>query len=346
MRLAVDRAASPQTVTLASSDVTARLVRLDAGGEWTAALAGLRQAFNHSHAANRAFALSTGIDVRLLVCESARFRLACPLAMRAYAGETDVFTPPGFSGFAVSGEVDGFDQLWQGVGRNFGWVCAYVQAHPALPDPCPPAEVADARVAYVLDLSQPPSELLARMSQSRRRQLRRPLPPLSDIRIVKVGAAAFLSRESPAFFSARNAAKLMHLCPEAWDTLLDSPQTVAVAARIDGEIQAVSLFGLADGVADYLYNVSTSQGQDWSANLIWEAIPALQAAGARSLNLGGGIRADDAIAEFKRRFGPAELPIRPLRTIFDPQRYRQLVSASRVPTDTAFFPAYHLPTQD
>lgn len=328
---------------LGSGAETVRCTLLPTSEEraWRLALDGLAQAFNHSLEANRAFEASTGLEVVLLVCEGATFRAACPLALRQYRGHRDVFTPPGFCGFASGGAMPDFAAVWSAAGQAFGWVCGYVQMHPMLPSVMPTPEPADPRVAYVLDLRQSSDELLRRMSQSRRRQCLRPMLAGTELRLSKEGAGAFLAREAPAFFAARQASPLMMLSPRGWDEVLASPDCIAVQALVDGDLHAVSLFGAVNTVADYLYNVSTPHGQAYSANLIWHAVAALKAKGVTSLNLGGGIRALDAIAEFKRRFGPDELSIPAIRTVFDQPLYDRLHLESGVSAATAYFPAYH-----
>ncbi len=321
---------------------TWQLISLSEPAAWTAALDGVEHAFNHTLDANSAFAQSTGYEVQLLVCESAHFKTVCPLAVRHYRGEADVFTIPGFSGFASAGRADGFEAVWNEIGRELGWICAYVQLHPLLPNPFSAKTAAPPdRVAYVLNLDLPLPALLQRMSQSRRRQLSRPSPSDSNIMIGEVGVHEFLAREAPGFYSARAASKLMVPSAEAWESMVRSPNAIAVQARRGDEIQAVSLFGGANGVADYLYNISTREGQAHSASLIWAAVCELRQRGFRGLNLGGGISTNDSIAEFKRRFGPDEMPIVTLQHVFNVPTYNALCEQSGAPTESSFFPAYH-----
>ena len=70
--------------------------------------------------------------------------------------------------------------------------------------------------------------------------------------------------------------------------------------------------------------------------------------GIRSLHLGGGLRADDALFKFKIQFGGQRVPFWLLRTVLDPSRYTQLVTRRAAQTDrspeelvmSGFFPAY------
>ena len=61
------------------------------------------------------------------------------------------------------------------------------------------------------------------------------------------------------------------------------------------------------------------------------------------LNLGGGVREADGVAEFKRRFGAWTLPLRSLEQVYDPlAAYDRFCRSKAVsPSDRAgYFPAF------
>jgi hypothetical protein len=67
----------------------------------------------------------------------------------------------------------------------------------------------------------------------------------------------------------------------------------------------------------------------------------LRALGVTSLNLGGGIREGDDLAEFKRRFGAAELPLVSLRQVYRQDEYERLCREAGVTSHrSAWFPPY------
>jgi hypothetical protein len=75
--------------------------------------------------------------------------------------------------------------------------------------------------------------------------------------------------------------------------------------------------------------------------LIWAAVRELKRLGVPTLNLGGGVSEGDSLAEFKRRFGAKQVPLRHVKQVYRPGRYRQL--SQRVGADPAaqgYFPAY------
>ena len=73
--------------------------------------------------------------------------------------------------------------------------------------------------------------------------------------------------------------------------------------------------------------MSVPGGERHAVHLIWAAVERLRALGVRALNLGGGIREGDDLAEFKRRFGAAELPLVSLRQVYRPDEYERLCLA-------------------
>ncbi|MEI4488696.1 hypothetical protein V8J36_21120 [Frigidibacter sp. MR17.14] len=318
------------------------LVPNDDDRRWGLALEGMQTVFGHGIEAARAFSASTGARTFLCVLRAPGFRTVCALAERSFGGRVDVFTMPGFSGFATLGTLPAFEELWQQAGQAFGWVCAYVQEHPLLTSPFGEAGATrTGRVAYVLDIAQPEPDLLAGMSQSRRRQLRRPLGDGWQLARAPRVPLGFLRREADGFLDARAADRTAYLSPEGWAHTAAAADVFAIEATCGGVTEAVSLFAGSGAVADYLYNISTEAGQPCSARLIWAGIAELRARGCRALNLGGGIRPDDSIAEFKRRFGPAEIPIVTRCTIFDAPAYAALCAQAGTRADDAFFPSYH-----
>ena len=77
-------------------------------------------------------------------------------------------------------------------------------------------------------------------------------------------------------------------------------------------------------------------------HLIWSAVQRLRELGVPSLNLGGGVREGDDVAEFKRRFGAAELPLASLRQVYRPERLRARSAAQAGVTSdrSGWFPPY------
>jgi hypothetical protein len=321
--------------------MTGTLIPLEDESAWSAALEGVPHAFAHRNDHCRAFAASSGLPTFLYAAEFAGQRIACPLSVRTFDGETDVVTPYGFAGFAASGPTPGFAAAWRSFASRQGWVCGYLQGNPSLLDPLAEEPGVAATDLYLLDLAPDEDSLLAAMSKGRRHQLRRG----EDWDIGEAGseAADFLVREAPGFFAARSASSLYQFRDATWTTLLASPAVLALEARRGGGVCSVSLFGRTGTLADYLFNVSVDEGRDASAALVWNGICRLKAQGARTLNLGGGIRPDDEVAAFKRRFGASPMPLIVRKQVYRPDAFASLCAKAGVAASitASYFPPYY-----
>jgi hypothetical protein len=124
------------------------------------------------------------------------------------------------------------------------------------------------------------------------------------------------------------------------------PSTLILGAGRDGEVEAVTLCLVAGRQAEFLFNASTGAGRAWSAFLLGQVIDALAAQGVRCLNLGGGVRADDGLAQFKQRFGASRRDVHSIRQVYDPATYRALCEAAGVEgSPGGRFPPYRFAPQ-
>ena len=116
---------------------------------------------------------------------------------------------------------------------------------------------------------------------------------------------------------------------------------IMVGAGEGGSLESVAVFGHTVHGGDYLFNVSVPGGEHHAVNLIWAGVERLRALGVTSLNLGGGIREGDDLAEFKRRFGAAELPLVSLRQVYRQHEYERLCLQAGVTSQrSGWFPPY------
>jgi hypothetical protein len=318
--------------------IEGRLIPLGDDAAWTLALQGIPHAFAHTHGHCVAFALSSSWPVSLAAFEG---RAACPIAVRTFEGEPDAFTPYGLGGFAAVGPVQGLGAAWRRLAAKEGWVCAYLRSNPVLHDPLLDEEAGQAtQEVYVLDLHLPESELMSGMSQGRRRELRS-MEAKYEIGLAAQAGIDFLVSEAPDFFASRGAAGVYQFSEATWRALAAAPGVLMLEARRAGRIEAVSLFGQAGVLGDFLFNVSTAEGQAASAALIWDGARRLKAAGCTVLNLGGGIAPGDSLAEFKRRFGARRAPMKEMRHVFQPDVFARLLRSAGAAADSGYFPPYH-----
>jgi hypothetical protein len=270
-------------------------------------------------------------------------RVVCPVSERDFGGRTDVVTPYGFGGFAGTVPRDRLAEGWAAFARSRGWVCGYLALNPVFHDGggFAPGEVHVHNRLYVMDLRGTDAELWARLSQNRRRQLR-------DWASVERGLVhdhgaltAFLLAEYAAFFARKGAGPATDFTMRSMAAFAALDGVFMVGAASAGEVESVAVFGHTPHAADYLFGVSVPGAEHHSAHLIWAGVQRLRRLGIPSLNLGGGVRAGDRLAEFKRRFGAAQMPLRSLKQVYDPEAYAELCRRAGVSPDRGgWFPPY------
>jgi hypothetical protein len=264
----------------------------------------------------------------------------CPLTERDFDGHVDVVTPYGFGGLAASGDRRGFRDDWNEFAGSRGWVCGYLALSPQFGDAggFPAEEVHAHTSVYLMDLRGSEDDVRARLSQNRRRQLRD--GPGCDLVEDRDELTAFLLATYADFFARREAGAATNLSRETMAAIAALDDVAMVGARGDS-LESVALFGHTPHGADYLFNVSVPGGERHAVHLIWWAVQRLRAIGVEWLNLGGGVRPGDDLAEFKRRFGAAELPLVSLRQVYRPDVYEELCRTAGVTSARdGWFPPY------
>jgi hypothetical protein len=134
------------------------------------------------------------------------------------------------------------------------------------------------------------------------------------------------------------------LTRETLNELLDHDHVFVIGSG-EPEITAASIFVFSPALGEFLGHVSLPGEERHSAVLIWAGLLRLRDMGVPVLNLGGGIRPGDGVAEFKRRFGAMAVASYNLKQVFDVPRYAQLCGMRDVdPNDrSGYFPAYQNP---
>jgi hypothetical protein len=319
------------------------LVPLDSPGEWTAALDGIGHAFAHTWASCQAMHLTTGLPTYLYRFEAGHVRIVCPIAERTSAGQVDIVTPYGFSGFAGTGACPDFPGYWEEFAASRGYVCGYLGLNPLLWDESygRPEDVHEYNHIYTLDLTLNDEELQANLSANRRRQLRSWDATQAALCHDRDALSAFVRRHHGEFLAQRGASRASYLSEATLCALFDRPDVVLVGAG-ERAIEAVSVFAYTSRVGDFLFNVSVEGGRRHSAALIWYGVTRLKALNVPVLNLGGGIHENDGVAAFKQRFGARRLPLKSLRQIYDRLAFASLCRrADADPADRqGYFPPY------
>lgn len=291
---------------------------------------------------------TTGYQTFLYCFEDGDVRIVCPLSERGAAGAIDIVTPYGFSGFVGTGTSAHFPAAWKDFVAERGYVCGYIGLNPLFDHGSyyAPEDLHQHNEIYVLDLTLSQDELFRNLSQNRQRQLRHWERIAPTLILDRDALFAFFLDNFDAFFHRKHASAVYQLSRETLAALLDAQDIVLVGAGQAGRVEAVTLFAYSPHTADFLFNVSLPGGQQHSATLLWYGVTQLKALAIPSLNLGGGARPNDGIAQFKQRFGGRGLPLTALKQVYRPDAYAELCrQAGADPADrSGYFPAYRRPT--
>ncbi|MCB0628212.1 MAG: hypothetical protein R2824_14805 [Saprospiraceae bacterium] len=322
--------------------MTQQCITLDQPQEWQKALEHIPHSFFHTWEYCRALSLTDGQDSFLYRFEHEDCRIVCPLHERSFSGQLDLVTPYGFSGFTGTGYHPEFPEHWEKFVKSQKYICGYLGLNPILePAICfPENNYYSHNATYVLDLSRDTMQIYAGMSQNRRRQVRKGDQHLHLYEREQL--IRFFLENYHDFMEQKQAAGVYRFSQETLRSMLASENMMIVGAGRPDRVEAVSLFAYTPYVADFLFNVSIEEGRQHSVALIWHALQQLRSLGIPWLNLGGGVRENDSLAEFKARFGATKQPLKALKQIYDPTTYRQLcLQVQTDPEDMAgYFPAY------
>ncbi|MDQ3849122.1 MAG: hypothetical protein M3296_00700 [Actinomycetota bacterium] len=322
-----------------------RLIALESRSEWEAALDAVPHMFGHTWGSAHAQSLATGYRTFLYEARDDCARAICPLVERPVDGRCDVATPFGFSGLTANRHWPGLGDRLAGLARRRRYVSGYITVNPLFADEsyADPKELWLTNYTYTLDLTQGLQTLHRLLDRNRRRQLRAWRPDLheSDPEPLK----AFFLEEYPRFMARKEAVSYYRLSPRSLAAICELPTVFLLGAPARGPLEAVSVFGYTPHAADALFNASLPGGERHSTPLLWSAIQRLVELSVPALNLGGGLRPGDSLAQYKQRFGARRRPMYAMKQVYDPAAYAELCRRTgREPaTRDGFFPAYRSP---
>ena len=312
--------------------------------KWRESLDGIAHAFAHTWENCYAMQLTTGLDTYLYRFEAGDVRIICPLSERRFEDHVDIVTPFGFSGFVGNGNCAEFSHYWFDFVEQRGYVCGYIGLNPIFENATyfEPTAIHRYNEIYVLDLTLSSENLYAKLSTNRKRQLKHWDKVLPDIVLEKSALRDFFLDNYVTFFRRRNAARVYNFSEDTLSYLLNLDNVLLVGVQNAGKVEAVTVFAYTPYVGDFLFNVSLPEGQRHSAALLWYGVNYLKSLQIPLLNLGGGVRRDDGVAEFKQRFGGKRLALGCLKQVYRPEVYEELCRRANVDhTDiTGYFPAY------
>ena len=321
-----------------------KCISLGSPTEWKDALKGIKHAFAHSWENSHAMRLTTGFNTYLYCFESNHVRIVCPIAEREFEGHVDIVTPYGFSGFVGNGNCSDFSRYWREFISKRGYVCGYIGLNPIFENKTyfGGNELYSYNSIYALDLGLSHNELFSKLSENRKRQLKEWKKISGNLVVEKYALIEFFLEHYVEFFREKKAATAYAFSAATLESLFALANVVMVGAGSAERVEAATVFTYTPYVADFLFNIALPQGRHHSAALIWYGVNYFKSIGIPILNLGGGVRANDSLAEFKQRFGGKKFTLSCLKQIYDAAMYAALCAEMGAdPADrTGYFPAY------
>jgi hypothetical protein len=323
-----------------------KCIPLGSPGEWENALEGIKHAFAHTWENCYAMHLTTGFKTYLYCFEADNVRIVCPIAEREFEGHVDIVTPYGFSGFVGNADCPEFPLHWNQFVEERGYVCGYFALNPTFENDTyfNPNEIYRSNTLYFLDLTLGIDKLFANLHKNRKRKLKDfdKTAFISD----RSALTNFLIDNYPAFLRRVQAPKAAYFTRETLTSLCNLNNVVMVGAGTVEKIEAVYIFAHTLYAGDCLFNVAVPEGRHYATSLLWRGVNYLKSKHIPVLNLGGGVRENDRVAQSKEYFGPIKRPFRALKQVYNPEIYEQLCRHQGAdPADkTGYFPGYRSST--
>jgi len=282
-----------------------QLISLNDKDNWNAQLQNIPHSPAHTWAYNHAIALSSQLETYLYCATAENFKAICPIAIREKMGHKDIVTLSGFGGLLTYGKYPNFHRAYKEFLTLQGFICGYVALHPVFCDAAdlPKSEASASSQIYTLDLGQSQQSLLQQLDKTHRYELRK--WKNSDVKLNQ--NQAYLKNIFPKLYQETliriNASHVYHFTSETLFHLLNSDNVLLIGAEINNHIEAISCFSYTPHIAEYFLNASSIDGRQHTRGLLWAGIETLQTLNVPILNLGGGIKPDDNLDNFKKRFG-------------------------------------------
>lgn len=319
-------------------------IPLDSRADWDAAVGGVPHGFTHTWQHCRAMWLTSKLPTYLWRYQQDGVRVVCPFSERSVDGHTDVVTPPGTSGFTGTGECDGVPGAWARFAKERGYVSGYIGLNPLFTRALYHEGAESYNSIYVLDLRRSLDALLAGVDRNRRRELRSFGSSRERLVTDRERLIRFLLVNYPALEQRVGAAPAHRWSEPTLRLLCESPGSLVVGYEANHDIVAMHLFCSTPHAADAVLNVALPESRAYTSILVWFGVQFFKDQGVPLLNLGGGVREDDAVARSKQRFGAQRLPLRALKQIYDVELYDALCRRVGVdPRSSGYFPAYRRP---
>jgi len=327
--------------------LTEHLISLEESSRWQQALNGVPHGYWHTWHACHALHHSHGYPTWLYLCEDSTSgdKACCVFAEREWQGETDIFSPAGFSGFIASHYIAGVRERWQKFAVARGYVCGYFALHPMLAEPRYHSGLSTSNDLYFIDLTLGASTLRDRVDRNVKRSLNAwsqgGMSPVEDRKLL----SKFIIRHYRSFMSLKNASPAALWDADTLKTICDDPNVLMVGARDDEGLCIVLSFAKTAYGAEHQFNINIREGRQFTVPLMFWGIDQLINLNLPWLNMGGGVKPNDSVALAKERYRPRRLSFYSAKEIYDTEKYRTLCRTAGVDADSSdgYFPKYRMP---
>ena len=326
-----------------------KLIPVSHSEYWTKELSGVPCMPAHTWQYCRAISESSDWETYLYAGADSDGKIYCPIQIRIKEeGYKDIVSPYGFDGIVSTIPVKKQQQAmneWNSFWSDNGFVTAYIMQHPLLKlntDIWGEYVFEHSSYIYLIDLSLSIEELWQNMCSTHRYEIRR---MEKDKRIELTADKEELITDFITLYYQTmdrvGASKIYHFTKNTLKHLILSNNSLLIGVKNGARTEAVSLFIFTDMCAEYFLNASSKDGRKYSRLIIWNAINKFKKIGVPYINLGGGIKSNDSLDLFKRRFGGIQTKAQVVRQIFNKDKYNYLISKhAKKNCETDYFPPY------
>jgi len=319
------------------------LIPLSSREKWMTRLNEIPHHFSHTLEHCQAMYLSTGYPTYLYSFRHNNILVLCPICERSFDGYTDIVTPYGFNGFISNGDYPEFNSYWINFCKARAYVCSYFGCHPLMNYDLgfSKEEVKIGNEVYLLDLTIGIENIISRMSDNRKRQLKKMSKDSHHVSFDKNKLTDYFVDNYTKFIVEKGARGTYHFNDSTLQMLVNMENVFMTGFIDDGHVEAVSLFGYTPYSGDFLFNISSEKGKENSFTLMWMAIERLSSMKIPFLNLGGGVTQGDSLAAFKKRFGGMARNLEGIQQVYSPFVFNELCAKTgKNIHNTSYFPPY------
>lgn len=319
-------------------------ISLESPSQWKETLKGIKHSFAHTWENCYAMHLTTGYNTYLYCFEKENIKILCPVAERDYNGYKDIVTPFGFSGFTGSGDYSDFKKYWKEFVKEKNYVCGYISINPVFQNDSyfSSEDSFSSASLYYIDLTLSLTELFENLDTNRRRQIKNYRKIESSFVYDKVILTEFFIDNYYDFLKRINASSANYFTKETLRYICSLENVFMVGVNKNNKIEAIYIFGYTDYIGDCLFNISTAEGREHTAPLSWCGLKFFRSKKIPVMNLGGGFKEEDTLAQSKERFGAYKLPFVNLKQVYNYEVYKKLCRDSSADEKdlSGYFPAY------